>query len=85
MKHHHKGTTERLINKAAMEKRMKDERKAPGILIFAGTTEGRRLAEYISVYNRKDGKCSKDQRPKKNIFPAMCARHQNMEKLFWTG
>lgn len=48
---------------------MKDERKSPGILIFAGTTEGRRLAEYISVYNRKDGECSKDQRPEQKYIP----------------
>lgn len=30
---------------------MQKNRKTPGILIFAGTTEGRMLAEYVSAYN----------------------------------
>lgn len=32
---------------------MEKEKKSPGILIFAGTTEGRELAEYMSEYNVK--------------------------------
>ncbi len=33
---------------------MEQDRKKPGILIFAGTTEGRLLAEYASGINKKD-------------------------------
>lgn len=46
--------------KVYAEQREENCRKRPGILIFAGTTEGRVLAEYVSEYNcgqsRKENK-----------------------------
>ena len=37
---------------------MKIDGRIPGILIFAGTTEGRMLAEYVSGINQKNKGCT---------------------------
>lgn len=52
-----------------MKSEKENEKKAPGILIFAGTTEGRMLAEYVSAYNRRPGESAKARRPEKKYIP----------------
>ena len=40
---------------------MPDDRNCPGILIFAGTTEGRELAQYVSAVNSENKEDAADR------------------------
>ena len=62
-------TSENHKNRALdWESIMGQDRKMPGILIFAGTTEGRLLAEYVSGINQKNKGCTGNAAE----YPARC-------------